>query len=172
MSDRPEQDPTDGQQNLVKQADQVKVWWDEFHRLHVSLDGEDYEGVRAMRTFPLSEKADYVSFLDEKDHEVVLLAHPRELDKESRRALQKALDRMYYVAKILRVDDIKEIMGVAHWKVETDRGYAAFEVVGHEHIRRLPGGRLIIVDVDGNRFEVEKVSRLDDRSQVLIHSET
>ena len=64
-------------------------------------------------------------------------------------------------------------MGVSEWEVKTDRGYAKFEVVDRtEHIRKLPGGRVMIVDADGNRFEIEDVSRLDERSQTLVRTET
>jgi hypothetical protein len=149
----------------------VRLWEDEYHVLHLSIDGEEHEGVRPLRVFPFSSKADYVSFMDEDEHEVALVTNPDELDKRSRRALEKALGHMYYTARIQRVDELEETMGVTHWKVMTDRGYAAFEVVDRRHIRRLPGGRLIIVDVDGNRFEIENLNELDERSQVLIHSE-
>jgi hypothetical protein len=78
---------------------------------------------------------------------------------------------MYYVAHITRVDSITEKMGVGHWKVMTDRGYAAFEVVDRRNIRRLPGDRVVIADADGNRFEIEDTTELDERSQRLIFSE-
>ena len=103
---------------------------------------------------------------------MVLLARPQDLDRESRKVLERALGHVYYVARIVRVDEIKETMGVTLWTVMTDKGYAHFEVVDTNHIRRLPGGRLIIVDVDGNRFEIERLTDLDERSQALIHSET
>jgi len=152
-------------------AERVKVWEDAFHVLHVSLDGEDFSKVRAVHAFPVTGKADYVSFLDEANKEVLLLAHPHRLDKESRRALEAALTRMYYVARITRIDAITEIMGVTSWQVQTDRGYATFEVVDREHIRKLSGGRYLIADADGNRFEIEEISRLDAHSQAVAHSE-
>jgi hypothetical protein len=165
---------SDGTEDLsewVCPPEGVKVWMDDFHVLHVSARGKTFDDVRPRRAFPLSGKAAYVSFLNEKDKEVVLLAKPRELDHESRAALEKALERVYYVAKIRRVDSIAETMGVSLWQVMTDRGYASFEVTERNSIRKLPDGRLIIVDVDGNRFEVETVEDLDDRSQALIYSE-
>ncbi len=153
-------------------ADGVEVWEDEFQVLHVRRGDETFDNVRAVKVFPISGTADYVSFLDEDGKEVLLLAHPHDLDKSSRRALAKALERMYYVAKILRVDGISETMGVTHWQVLTDRGYAAFEVVDRQQIRKLPRGRYIIIDADGNRFEIESVNDLDPRSQTLVFSET
>ena len=153
--------------------EQVKVWQDAFQVLHVSVDGEEFHDVRPRRLFPLSGKADYVSFMAQSDKEAVLLVHPHKLDRESRKCLEKALGRMYYVARILRVDEITEVMGVSLWRVQTDRGYATFEVVDRQsHIRRIPPGRYLISDVDGNRFEIDDITRLDDRSQNLVAHET
>ena len=151
--------------------ERVRVWEDAFHVLYVSVDGEEWSNVRAVRAFPISGKADYVSFLDEKNREVLLLANPHKLDKESRRTLHKALDRMYYVAKIRRIESVTEKMGVGHWEVLTNRGYAAFEVVDRQNIRRLGGERYLILDADGNRFEIEDITGLDPRSQALVQSE-
>jgi hypothetical protein len=166
---------SDGTEDLAEwicRPENVKVWMDEFHVLHVEARGRTFDNVRPRRSFPLSHKADYVSFLNEKDREVVLLQEPHELDAASRAALADALALVYYVARITRVDSIKETMGVTLWEVMTDRGYASFEVVDRRHIRKLPGGRLIVVDVDGNRFEVPNLDELDERSQAYIYSET
>jgi hypothetical protein len=162
----------EGGYDWLARPDTVRIWEDRFRVLHVAVNGEEFENVRPRQTFPLSGRAEYISFLDEEDKEVVLLGHPRKLDKESRLALEKALERVYYSARILRIDAITELMGVTRWEVQTDRGYAMFEVVDRsQHIRKLPDRRLIIMDADGNRFEVEDIARLDERSQSLIHSE-
>jgi len=162
-----------GRPAWLTQPDSVRIWGDAFYRLHVDANGEEFHNVRPRRAFPLSGKADYISFLNDEDKEVLLLAHPQDLDEESGRALEAALDRVYYLARILRVDAVSEKMGVSHWEVKTDRGYAKFEVVDrNRHIRKLPGDRVMIVDADGNRFEIERVADLDERSQALVRAET
>ena len=153
------------------QPERVRLWQDDFRRLHISVDGREYEDVRAVRAFPVSGKADYVSFVNKEGKEVAFLARAHELDKESRRVLTDALQKMYYVAKITRIFSLTETMGVAHWQVMTDRGYATFEVADREHIRTLPAGRFLITDADGNRFEIEDATALDPRSQTLLRSE-
>ena len=155
------------------QPERVRLWEDAFRVLHADVDGKVYDDVRPRRLFPLSGKADYVSFMTDRDHEVLLLARPDRLDRESRKALEQAFDRLYYRAIITRVDHVSETMGVSYWQVMTDRGYARFEVVDRQqHIRILPGGRFIITDADGNRFEIPDFGRLDARSQALIETET
>lgn len=157
----------------VVTPERVTIWEDQYKVLHVTVDEQTLEDVRPRRTFPLSGKADYVSFADKQGHEVLLLAHPHKLDHASRRALEHALARLYYAAEIVRVDSIGETMGVSLWHVLTDRGYAVFEVVDRQrHIRLMPGGRYLITDVDGNRFEIPNVRNLDPRSQSLVETET
>ena len=156
----------------VVTPDRIRVWEDAFHVLYVSVDGEEHEDVRAVSAFPISGKADYVAFLNQKSNEVALVSDPQQLDQESRATLEAYLAKVYYVPKVQRVDMIRETWGVAHWQVLTDRGYAEFEVTNRDNIRRLPHGRYIITDADGNRFEIEDVTQLDSRSQALVSSET
>ena len=153
-------------------TDRVSVRLDEFHVLHVTVDGEEHHEVRAVRAFPLTDKAGYVSFLGDKDKEVALLADPQNLDEASRGALDHVLKLNYFVPKITRVFSIGETWGVSHWKVETDRGYASFEVIDRDKTRRLSTGSIIIIDADENRYVIEDPDALDPRSYNLIQSET
>ena len=153
-------------------ADQVEAREDAFKVMSLTVDGERHDNVRPARVFPLSHKAPYISFIGDGGQEVALLANPEDLDEESRRTVELVLERNYFAPKIIRIYSITETWGVGHWQVETDSGHASFEVTDREKIRRLPGGGAIIVDADDNRFVVEDVSKLDARSQSLIHSET
>ena len=153
------------------EPERVRVVEDAFHVLTVFVDDKPITNVRPVRLFPVSSKADYVGFLDKQGKEVALVARPHRLDRASRETLEHALERMYYVPEILRIDDITESLAVSHWKVLTDRGYASFEVVDREYIRKLPGGRIVIEDADGNRFAIRNVNSLDGRSRDLLESE-
>ena len=154
------------------EPERVRVWEDAFHVLHVSINDATHDDVRPVRAFPISGKADYISFLGEDRKEVALVAHPDRLEPSSREALESALERMYYIPKITRIYSIVEKWGIGHWEVETDRGFAAFEVAARENIRKLPNGRFLLQDVDGNRFEIVSVYDLDKKSQYLVESET
>ena len=151
--------------------DRVAVWEDGLGKLCIRIDGKEFRDLRARKVFPLTGKADYVSFQNKDGKETVMLTRPQKLDAKSREVLEHALGRMYYVATITRVDSITERMGVSQWQVQTDRGYAIFEVVDRRTIRRLRGGRVALSDADGNRFEIADVNGLDERSRKLIDSE-
>jgi hypothetical protein len=157
----------------ARDPEEVRVRLDEFHVLHVAVGDEEYSDVKPRYAFPLSKRGDYVSFIGEKDAEVVLVRDASRLDKESLAALHEVMGKTYYRARILRIDSIAEAMGVSMWEAETDRGYAKFEVVDRQrHIRILPGGRFLITDADGNRFEIPCIYELDERSQRLVETET
>ncbi|UCG88270.1 MAG: DUF1854 domain-containing protein [Gemmatimonadota bacterium] len=152
--------------------ERVRVWRDEFRRLHVQLDGEtEHVDVKPARVFPVSGAADLVSFLDHDGKEVLLVENPEGLDPESRRTLQEEIARTYFVPKITYVYDIEDSHGAARWEVETDRGYRVFDVRDREDVRVLEGTRVLLQDADGNRFEVEDLTLLDERSRRLIDKE-
>ena len=69
------------------EPERMRVWEDSLRRLCIRVDDKEHTNLRARRVFPLSGKAEYVSFLDDKGKEVALLTNPRKLDKESRQAL-------------------------------------------------------------------------------------
>jgi len=152
-------------------AHRATIREDQAKRICLAIDGQEFVGLRPRRVFPLTARADFVSFVNRNGKETVMLKDLDGLDADSRRVLARALDRMYHAAKILRVDSIEEKLGVGEWQVLTDCGYAIFEVADRQGIRRLPGNRVAIADADGNRFEVDDLGQLDKRSQALIEGE-
>ena len=152
--------------------DRVRVWRDEFRRLHVRVDGEtEHVDVKPVPVFPVSGVAHYVSFLDSKDTEVLLLRDPDQLDCESRRVLRDELGRTYFVPKITQIYQIEDAHGAARWEVETDRGYRVFDIRDREDVRVVRRTRVLLQDADGNRFEIEDITELDERSQRLLDTE-
>ncbi|NQU43857.1 DUF1854 domain-containing protein [bacterium] len=153
-------------------AERVRVWEDEKYVLHVAVDDTVYSKVRAVKAFPLTNRVDYISFLDEKNKEVVLLEGWERLSPDSRAALERVLARMYYRPYIRKVLSITETVGISRWDVITNQGYAQFEIADRKQIRPFSGGRYVITDAEGNRFEIPDVHRLDPKSQSLVLGET
>jgi hypothetical protein len=150
-------------------ASRVRIRRDEFRRLHVVVDGTDeHVDLRPAPVFPISGVADFVSFLDEKGKEAVLVRDLGGLDEESRAALAEELGRAYFVPKIISIYEIEDAHGAARWEVETDRGFRIFDIRDREDVRVLGRGRLILQDADGNRYEIEDMSTLDERSRKLL----
>lgn len=133
--------------------------------LILTVENDSYPHVRILRAFPLSDPRHYLGFFDQKGKEIGLLVNPRRLDGSSRALLERELDRRYFVPVILRIHAIREEFGSLYWQVDTDRGPRSFVLRSPaESILQLSPKRLMISDVEGNRFEIPDLSQLDPRS--------
>jgi hypothetical protein len=156
----------------ILDAGKVHIWWDAFRRLCVTVeDFATYIDVRPARVFPVSEVADFISFLGLNDKEAVVIRDLCHLDTESRRVLEEALSRAYFVPRITAIYEIEDAHGAARWEVETDRGYRVFDIRDREDVKVIENRRVLLQDADGNRFEVENIHELDERSQRLLDHE-
>jgi hypothetical protein len=148
----------------------VRLFYDEFEDLCLELDGAARQPVKASRVFPVSVPDRFVALTDKEGVEVGILSDVSALDEASRQALSTELERDYFHAQITRV--LSMTAGGWHtqeWEVETDRGTRAFEIRSNRRdIRHLGGGRILIKDADGNRFEIPDYRTLDPFSRDLI----
>ena len=146
---------------------------DQFRQLCLRVDGEqEFVDVRAAVAFPISGRSNLVGFLGDRGREIALVRDPELLDPDSRALLEEELARVYFRPRITMIYRIEETFGCSRWEVETDRGFTVIEVTDREQVRLLPGGRILIQDVDGNRFEIPDMAELDPKSQALLDSET
>jgi hypothetical protein len=125
--------------------------------------------VGVARAFPMSDPAHYIGFLDGAGKDIGLIIDPDQLDAESRKVVDEELDRRYFIPVVDRVIKAREEFGTVYWNVETDRGPKEYVVRNlRDNIQELSSSRVIITDVDGNRFEFRDVNKLDGRSQAII----
>lgn len=157
----------------------VRVYKDDFNSLRLKMegDGEDKEApvVVATMGFPLTNPDHFISFVEvkngKKDKEIGVVEDLKKLDSKSRKILKEELKRAYFMPQITKINRMKEFHGIMKFDVETDKGSREFETRYREDIRKLPGGRVIIKDADGNRYEIKDYRKLDQRSVNLIDSE-
>jgi len=124
---------------------------------------------RPVRAAPLTDPNRYISFLDAKNEEICMVNDLAELDDESRQVVEADLAAHYLTATILSIDSARNEFGTSYWDVQTDRGARDFVVQNAaENARWLGPNRLLLLDVDGNRFEVPAIDRLDKRSIGLL----
>lgn len=123
---------------------------------------ERYERINAFRTFPLSAGNQYLSLRDREGDEIGIIESLEDLAPAQATLLRDELDRRYFTPLIRRVESLKEEFGYSYWTVDTDAGRRRFTVQsGKNNVTMVGTGRLVIVDVDGNRFEVPDYTRLD-----------
>lgn len=136
----------------------------------VSLDYTDSEGivnhydrVGVYRTFPMSDPDIFISIRepDEKAREIGVVKDLKEIDKETAELLREQLNLRYFVPQIERVIDIKSEYGYAYFDVVTDFGKCRFAIhMSGGGVVHLTDTRIMITDIDGNRFEIKDVSKL------------
>ena len=128
-----------------------------------------FSRVYLRRAFPAAEPYRYISVAGKDEREVGMIPDINEFPEAQRKLLKKELDRLYFMPKILRVDDVKDRFGRTTFHVKTDIGPLCFTVQDvYRNLFRLPDGRLILTDIDGNRFEIEDVTALDKKSYKKI----
>ena len=72
---------------------------------------------------------------------------------------------------IEKIRSIEEEFGYSYWDVDTSAGQRRFTVRrGHNNLVQLGGRRVLVIDVDGNRFEIEDYTSIDSRYSRLIES--
>jgi hypothetical protein len=128
-----------------------------------------YLKVRPIRAFPLTEPHEFIGLLDAiSGREIGMLRSLRDLDGPTRQAIQAELNKQYFVPRIARITNAKKEFGTVYWDVDTDRGQRQFLMRSiRDSIHEIEPGRYLVVDIDGNRFEIPRISDLDSRSQAL-----
>jgi hypothetical protein len=118
---------------------------------------------------PLSHPGEYLSLLNGKGEEFLLVEDLDQLNPESRPAIEEEIRRRYLTAVIHKVISAKTEWGATYFTVITDRGERDFVMQSlQENAQWLKENHLLLVDIDGNRFEAQDISKLDAESQAII----
>ena len=151
---------------------QIKLSRDTRSALSLTIAGEQsYDGIRIVCAAPLSNPDHYICFLDSEGREICMIRDPAVLEEQTRQIIFEELKRRYMTAIIERVESVRTESGTSYFKVITDRGPREFVLQNsEENVRWFSEQRALLVDVDGNRFEVSNVPALDRRSGKIISS--
>lgn len=127
--------------------------------------------VRLRRCFPLTMSSEYIAVLDSGGKEFGILRNLSELDVESRRHVVAELDTFYFTPSISRIKSLKAEASMWRWDVETQRGNVVFYLRGvRDSVHEVAPNRWQVFSVDGQRYEIQNVDELDQRSQNLFES--
>jgi hypothetical protein len=139
---------------------------------HLCIEIFDHVSIlaaRVKRLFPLSHEHEYLSIQDAGGTEFAILRSADGLDEESQRLLAEELDRRYFSPKVSRIRSLRPEAGMWQFIVDTQRGQGDFYVRNwRDSAHEVSPGRWQIHSVDGQRFEIERLEGMDDRSQTLL----
>lgn len=148
----------------------LRLFYHPKDRLRLTVEGDrSYPTVKPAWAAPLSHPERYLALLDGKGNEIVTLADPAQLPPDSLAAAREELRRRYLTATVTAITHAKQEFGATYWTVETDRGARDFVTQNlQENAVWLSDTHLLLLDVDGNRFEIQDVRALDEASRRYI----
>jgi len=148
-------------------AQDLKLFYHPKDRLRLTVtDDRSYLTVKPAWSAPLTRPNRYLALMNGKGEEIVTIEDPAALDEESRKAVEEELHKRYLTATVHKITHAKSEFGAGYWHVITDRGERDFVTQSlQENAQWLSPVHLLLVDVDGNRFEIPDVSALDERSR-------
>lgn len=130
----------------------------------LTIQGETYENVTLIRTFPFTAVNEYISVRqsDENATEIGMIENlETDFDKEAREQLQKQLSIRYFTPKIKKILSIKDEGGCSYFEVDTDAGRSHFVVRSNDNrFMKLTDTRIMIEDLENNRFEIPDITKL------------
>lgn len=134
----------------------------------LTLGEESYPRVQVVRMFPFSEPGKFISIrtAEEASKEIGVIEALDTFPKEVQEMLLEQLNLRYFTPIITKIYQIKDEYGYAYFDVETDRGRCRFVIhMGGNAVVHLSDVRIIISDIDENRFEIPDVTKLTVKEQ-------
>jgi MoxR-like ATPase len=130
-----------------------------------SADGLQ-QPVESICAFPLSYPEKEIVLQGNDKTELGIIEDLATLKKEIRQAILDQLEKRYFLPQVTMIHKMTERFGSAIWDLETDRGRIAISTRQlNEAVRELGPRRFLIVDVDGNRYEIKELNDLPPESQ-------
>lgn len=135
----------------------------------LDFDGKHYDRIAIHRAFPFTDPEKFLSIRepDGKMREIGMIRDLKDVDKDTQQMLLEQIDLRYFTPVIQKVNHIKEEYGYSYWDVVTDKGACRFTMRTNS-IVKLSDVRLLITDIDGNRFEVPDVMKLSAKELKMI----
>lgn len=129
----------------------------------LEYDGKTYDRIGVYRTFPITQPDEYISIreADEKAREIGIVQKLSDIPKDQAEMLREQLRLRYFIPQIEKVLDVKDEYGYAYFHVKTNFGVCRFTIrMGGDSVVSLTESRILITDLDGNRFEIADLYKL------------
>lgn len=131
--------------------------------LSLKVGEEFYPRVSVVRMFPFSDKDEFISIrtAQERSREIGIVEKLSQVSSETAKMLEEQMALRYFTPVIQKIIKIKDEYGFAYWTVVTDHGACNFTIrMGGNSVIHLSETRILILDIDENRFEIPDVNKL------------
>lgn len=128
-----------------------------------------YDKVSLHRLFPFDKRDEYISVLDCDSVEIGIISKIADLGEAAEKLILDELKRKYYICKLKSVISIKDRFGFSYWKALSEDGEVSFTIRdAHNSIRTNSDGKILLSDIDNNRYELEPFDTLDAKTRKKI----
>ena len=136
----------------------------------LKYDGREYIRVSLRRALPIGDPSGYISVADHENKEIGIIKNVSELSGTQLDIVIAELDHRYYCPEIYEVKSVKDKLGYVYLELligdgknqKYEKTCAVKDV--NKNIRMLNDDKLIIFDVDGNRYIINSLEALDKKS--------
>lgn len=131
--------------------------------LSLKTGDKEYPRVGVYLTFPLTNPEEFISIreADEKAKEIGIIEKLSELPADQQDMIREQIKLRYFMPVITKVLDVKDEYGYAYWNVVTSFGACRFTTqMSGNAVIHLSDSRLLVTDIDGNRYEIPDFYRL------------
>ncbi len=124
-----------------------------------------------VRAFPVSDPERFIELRETDGDSVGMLRSMDELDRESKKLVEEALNERYMIPRILEVKELKMEgrHGLIFWRVVTERGEREFYIVSpRDSVQYVSRRRIRLTDAENNRYEITDVGEMSASSRSLL----
>lgn len=137
--------------------------------LSLKVDGEEHPVVYLHCSFPHTNKTVYISARTVENKEIGMIKSLDDFPQDTAKLLEEQIRIRYFAPEITKVVKIKEEFGYSYWETETSSGFCRFTVrSGGGNVKLVTQNRLLISDVDGNRFVIPDLEALSDKEYKMV----
>ena len=145
-----------------------------FHRnangfLGLELRGEYHKRVQLSRALPFSAPEQYICVADMEGKEIAVLESLDDFEAGQKELLEAELGIRYFYPIVTQVKSIKEKMGSYYLDLaigEYKKTIAVKDI--SKNLKQLGGGKIVLTDVDGNRFMIPDVYQIQKKSLQMM----
>ena len=129
------------------------------------LKGTEYNRVILTRALPLALPDSYICVTDVERKELGIIEHIDDFPEDQQLLISKELSQRYFCPDITAITAIKEKMGHFYFDVKIGDYSMSFTIRDLSKNIRCADNQIILTDVDGNRFLISDINRIDKKSR-------
>lgn len=137
--------------------------------LSVTVEEEEHPSVYVHCSFPHTNRRIYLSIRTIENKEIGMIRSLDDFPEETSELLEEQVQIRYFAPEITKVVTVKEEFGYAYWEAETTAGVCRFTVRGGgNNTKLISASRLLITDVDGNRFVIADINSISEKEYRMV----